>query len=67
MTQNEITLRAIAADLDLCDVGEALTSGKLRAKYRRQRRACMVEIARINREDGLGEMTTDQILAELEA
>lgn len=57
--------QAIAADLDLCDLGQALTKGATRAKFTRQRKACFAEIKRMNQEDGLGNMTDDELLAEL--
>ena len=59
--------QAIAADLDLCDLGMAMTKGATRRKYVAHRAACMEQIRRWNVEDGLGEMTAAEILAELTA
>ncbi|MFN0042235.1 MAG: hypothetical protein ACKVSF_03355 [Alphaproteobacteria bacterium] len=64
MTRQE-TEQSIARDLEMCDLGEALTKGKLRLKYRRHRLACMAEIKRMNSEDGLDRMTDDEILSAI--
>ena len=66
MNRNE-TLQAIAADLDLCDIGEVLTKGRAKAKFIRHRKACMAQIAEMNRADGLDKMTDDELLAALSA
>lgn len=60
-------LQAIALDLALCDLSLALTKGRLKQKYARQRKACLDEIKRMNKEDGLDQMTADEIMKELES
>lgn len=59
------TEQQIAIDLDLCDLGLALTRGKTRRLYERQRAACFAEIARLNAADGLDQMSDDELLAAL--
>ncbi len=59
------TFKAIAADLELCDLGIALTKGATRRKYIAHRKACYAEIKRLNKLDGLGKMTADELAAEL--
>ncbi len=56
---------AIAHDLDLCDVGLALTRGRLRRRYVAQRAQIMAAIRAANVADGLDTLTTDELLAEL--
>ena len=58
---------AIAKDLDACDLGIALTTGKLRARYVAHRKACMAAIEAANAKDGLNGMTDDELLAALGA
>ena len=59
-------LNALALDLDACDLGIALTKGKLKARYIAHRKACLDELARLNKEDGIdGDMTDDELLAAL--
>jgi len=41
-------LSAIAADLQLCDIGLALTRGRLRKRYAEHKRACLAEIERLD-------------------
>jgi hypothetical protein len=55
--------QAIAKDLDLCDLGAALTKGKARARFMAHRKACMAAIAAENRKDGLDGMSDDELLA----
>lgn len=57
----------IAHDLDLCDLGAALTGGKLRRRYLAHRRECFAAIREMNKADGLGKMTDDELLRELGA
>ncbi len=64
MTRDE-TFEAIAADLDLCDIGMALTKGAARRKFVKHRKACIAEIARLNKEDGLADMTIDEIMKDM--
>lgn len=66
MTRHE-TEQAIAADLALCDMGLALTKGATRRKFVKHRKACIEAIREMNKQDGLDEMTLDEIFAELEA
>lgn len=65
MTRREIE-QAIAADLDMCDMGEVFTKGAMRARYRKHRKACFAEIAKMNREDGLN-LTDDELLTALKS
>ena len=55
----------ISHDLDLCEVGLALTRGALRRRYVRQRKACFAAIAEMNRADGFDTLSTDELLAAL--
>lgn len=57
--------KAIAADLDLCDLGLALTKGKARQPFIKQRKACYAAIKAMNKADGLDKLTDDELLAEL--
>lgn len=57
--------QAIAADLDLCDIGLALTKGARRRQYATHRRACFEAIKAANKADGLDKMTDDELLREL--
>jgi hypothetical protein len=57
--------QAIAADLALCDIGLALTKGKVRKRYVDQRKACLDQIRAWNRADGLADISADELLAEL--
>ena len=66
MTRHEAE-QAIAADLNLCDLGMAMTKGATHRKYVAHRAACMEQIRQWNVEDGLGEMTAAEILAALTA
>jgi hypothetical protein len=62
------TLSAIAADLTLCDLGLAVTRGKLRRRYADHRRACLAEIERLSPIDpATTAMSADELLAELTA
>jgi hypothetical protein len=64
MTRNE-ELNALARDLAMCDLGLAMTKGKLRKRYAAHRAACM---ARINELDPVGfGMTDEELLRELQA
>jgi hypothetical protein len=64
MTRNE-ELNALARDLAKCDLGLAMTKGKLRKRYAAHRAACM---ARINELDPVGPgMTDEELLRELQA
>ena len=56
---------AIARDLDLCDLGAALTKGKRRQRFLDHRKACFDAIAAHNRAEGLPDMTDDELLAKL--
>lgn len=59
------TEQAIAHDLDLCELGMALTKGKRRSAYVNHRKACMAAIREMNVSDGLDKITADELLAEL--
>ena len=59
--------QAIAKDLDLCDLGAALTKGKARAKFLAHRKACFDAIAAENKKDGFDSMSDDELLASLAA
>jgi len=59
-------LSAIAADLGLCDIGLAVTRGKLRLRYASHRKACMAAIAELAPIDPeTAAMTDDELLAAL--
>ncbi len=57
--------QAIAADLAACDLALAMLRGKSRRPYLAQRHRCYAQIAAWNVEDGLREMSDDELLAEL--
>ena len=59
------TEQAIGADLDLCDVGLALTKGQARRRFAKHRKVCFAAIREMNATDGLDKLTDDEILAEL--
>lgn len=65
MSGREAAEQAIAADLALCDLGLALTKGKARTAFRRQREACFAQIAAWNAEDGFAGLTDAELVAEL--
>ena len=65
MTARHETEQAMARDLEHIDLIMAIGSQSARRHARRQRRAIHREIAAWNHEDGLGELTDDQLLAEL--
>ena len=58
-------LEQMAHDLDLCDLGMALTTGKRRRVFVNQRKAIFEELKRMNDADGLRNMTLDEIFDEL--
>jgi hypothetical protein len=58
--------QAIGRDLEKCDIGIAMTTGRLRARYVRHRKACMEAIQRMNLEDfGPNQPTDDELAASL--
>lgn len=59
--------KQIAADLAKCDVGMALTKGKLHRQYVKHRKACFAGLAQLNKADGLDCLSDDELLAELTA
>jgi len=59
------TEQALAHDIELCELGMALTKGKRWAAYAKHRKACMAAIREMNVSDGLDRMTADELLAEL--
>ena len=61
----EATLQKIGRDLELCDLGLALTTGKVRRRYLAQRKACLAAIRAMNKADGLDSLSDDELLAEL--
>lgn len=69
MMLTDTQLTALATDLDLCDVGLALTKGKLRRRYAMHRKACMDALkadTEARKAAGLiPDMTDDELLAEL--
>ena len=65
MTERHKMEQAIARDLEICDIGLAMTKGKTRRKYAEHRKACMAQIAAWNRADGLDAISADDLLAEL--
>ena len=66
-TQSPIAFDKIANDLELCDLGLAITKGAARRKYVQHRKACLAAIASANKADGLDALTDDELLAELGA
>lgn len=61
------TERAIATDIELCEIGMALTRGRLRQRYARHRAECFEAIREMNRADGLDRMSDDELMAALTA
>jgi hypothetical protein len=57
--------QAIARDLDQCDLGLAITSGKLKRRYAKHRRDCFAALREMNKADGMDTMTAAEILAAL--
>lgn len=64
MTRHDIE-QAIARDLELCDLGMALTRGRLRRRYVKQRAACYAALHEMNVADGTADMSDDELLAAL--
>jgi len=64
-SNRDATFAQIAADLDLCDVGLALTKGATCRKFVKHRKACMAAIKAMNVEDGLDKLSDDELLTEL--
>jgi hypothetical protein len=62
---NHETEQQIAADLVKCDIGMAMTTGRVRAKYVRQRRKIFSAIHEENIRDGLDHISDADLLAEL--
>ena len=56
---------AIAADLEICDMVQALGDRKSKRKATAHRKACFAAIAEANRADGLDNISDDELLAEL--
>ena len=65
MTAETAAEQAIAHDLDLCDVGMALTKGARRRGYAAHRKTCFAAIREMNRAEGLDKISDDELLAEL--
>lgn len=61
------TEQAIASDLGLCDLGLAFAKGSARRAFRDHRKVCIAQIKAWNREDGLDQLSDDDLLAELAA
>ena len=59
------TEQQIAADLALCDMGLALTTGKTKTKYTKHRKACFKALHEMNVSDGLDKLSDEDLLAEL--
>jgi len=57
--------QAIARDLDAIALIEAFGDRKAKAKARKQRKACMAEIAAWNKADGLDQISDAELLADL--
>ena len=64
MTRDEQE-QAIATDLNLCDLVEAIGSKKARAEAKKQRAICMRQIRDWNREDRPEGMSIDDLYNEL--
>lgn len=59
-------LSAIAQDLELCELGLATTTGALKRRYARHRKACLARIEEIAPVDPeIAELSDDELLAEL--
>jgi hypothetical protein len=58
-------LQKIAADLELCDFGQAFARGRAKTKFTDHRKACYAAIKEMNERDGLANMSDDELLAEL--
>jgi hypothetical protein len=67
MTMSNETETAIAHDLDLCDIGIALTRGRTRRTYIAHRNACFAALKAMNAVDGLDNLSDGDLLAELTA
>ncbi len=61
----EAEFQAIGRDLELCDLGAALTKGKRRARFLAQREAIFAAIKAHNDAEGMPKMTDDELLAAL--
>ena len=64
MTRHEQE-QAIAKDLDLCDLIDALGTKSAKRKAKAQRAACYAQIKAWNDEDGQPWASDDELLAEL--
>jgi hypothetical protein len=64
MTRHE-TEQAIATDLAAIDTALFFAKGAQRRPLLAHKKACLAQIKAWNREDGLAEMTVDELLAEL--
>lgn len=58
-------LSALAHDLNLCDLGIAVTKGSRRRQFVAHRKACYAHIQAMNVRDGLDGLSNDELLAEL--
>lgn len=58
---------AIAKDLELRDLGLALTKGSARRKFVQHRKACFAALMAANKADGTDGMSDDDLLAALSA
>jgi len=63
---HEAELTAIAGDLELCDLMEAVGDTKAKRRATAHRKACMDRLHEMNVEDGISEMSIEEIMAELE-
>lgn len=59
--------QAIAADLAQCDMIEAFGTAAGKRAARKQRKLCLAQIRLWNEEDGLADMTAEELMAELTA
>lgn len=59
------TEQQIAADLDLCDMIAAFGTRAAKRKATAHRRACFAAIKEMNKASGFGNMSDDELLAEL--
>ncbi len=57
--------QAIGRDLELCELGAAMTTGKRRARFLAHREAIFAAIKAHNDAEGLPEMTDEELLAAL--
>jgi len=61
------TEQQIAADLNLCDLISAIGNRASKRKATIHRKACFAAIREMNKDDGLDQLSDDELMAELMA